>query len=241
MKRSVHNYTWADLHPDDGDARVELRRFLRTAAGRQGYTEATLSIAAGRRPGWAKSVWATSSWRLATIQHLSSVLGYQMGFHAAGRYGEGMELEPIRFQVLRKAYAKGSADAHTVQRMWLADYGRRLREARDVSPHVLAARLSMTPARLLDWEECDKDDYMLLTAQRYFRALGNPLRLMLSHEDGSATHIRTPYDPTLATDGSAGAVNIREKADGTYVWHRDDPEHVIRFTPGEWRQWLDSR
>lgn len=238
--RSVYHRTWSDLHPDDGEARLELREWTRQTSQAQGHTERGLSEAAGYQRGWARAIWSASSWRLATMQWLCSSLGYDMEFNAAWQYGEGMAAEPPELRLMLDMHEPGTSRWHAAQRMWLADYGRRLREAKGIPVPELALRLSMTPTHLREWEAGDKDDYLLLTAQRYFRALGNPLRLILRDREGLRVYLGPRNPPPAAAATSAGAVGIEEVGALVRVYRRDDPDKVVLFTRDEWQQWLNS-
>lgn len=238
--RIVFHRNWADLHPDDGETRAELRKWMRNEMTRQGLGELAMSLKAGHRRGWARSVFEATSWRLATVQHFCATLGYELEFHAAWQYGEGMADEPPELLAALEIYRPGSPGRASLQRQRLADYGRRLREAKGISVPELASRLSMTPTHLRDWEECDRDDYLVLTAQRYFRALGNPLRLILCHESGSRVYLGPRRPPPPPATVSGPVVQITEEEDSVWVRHRDSPFPAVRFTRDEWHEWLNS-
>lgn len=237
--RRVVNNTWIDLHPDDLANRVALRDYLYASSVGQGLSEPELSKAAGYQTGWAKGVWSQSSWRLSTVQLLVRTLGYQLDLDVST---VGVRLAPQDPAIagLRSMFRAGTRDGDEVDRRWLADLGRRLRVGLGVERAELGHALKMSGTRVRDWEEGDGPDYLLLTAQRYFRALGRPLYPLLRLHSGTLV---VPIGMRMGgSQGLSGAgandVQVEEGPVVTRLWNRAYPSTMVEFPTAVWKQWL---
>lgn len=198
--RTVVNNTWTDLHPDDQAARVELRDLLRAHSRSRGLAEREVAAAAGRKQGWAASIWAQDSWLLSSMQAMSRALGYRLAVDTVQPLPTSMA--PVQMEMWDAMNAVVGVDAagrDTVSRMILADTARRLREYLELSPAQLGALLGHSARRVTEWEAGEKPDYPLITAQRHFRALGYPLSFTLLDEDDEPVPPPTPGDPEAPT------------------------------------------
>lgn len=193
--RVVVNNTWTDLHPDDHTTRTGLRDRLRAHTRQRGIAEKQLATAAGHRPGWAQSIWAQDSWRLSSIQTMCRVLGYHLDIRPGRELPAHVKPADETFWLgIAAVYNDTPADRDMVYRMRLADTAARLRAALGLSTDYLGGLLGQQAQKVAEWETGEKPDYLFITAQRHFRALGYPLSFTLLDANGELVPEPAPGD-----------------------------------------------
>lgn len=244
MKATTINTNLTDLHPDDQAARVWLRDFLVARRDEEGLLNREIAARVGHSDGWAYNILATTSWKLETIQLLARALGYRLGFTTEW-IGAELTLQGVtaREEMWETAYSRyirspNPARRDEAERIDLCDWGRRCREAQGLSPTLLGYRLGMEGKSVRAWENGERPGYMLVTAQRYFRALGGQLvpTLAFIEADGEEPKLATFVPPKPRAAGTS--VRIQEFEDRTVVWNADAPQTVVSFPAEEWRQWI---
>lgn len=234
------HYNWADLHPADLQNRVAFRDQLKHLFAADSRTERQICEAAGFKEGWARSILSTTSWRVASLQKLARVLGLEFcfGFDDAGLT---MPAEDPHLATLRAAYPAGDVRGDEVARLSQIDWARRTREACGVGLPHLAAALNMGVTRLREWEMGERTDFLVLTYQRYMRALGRPVTLRLRPENGDplpAVGQRTSESPEPSQ--AIEAVQVAEHPFGVFIWNTTQPDIFVTFSPDVWRRWLHT-
>lgn len=235
--RRVLNRTWTDLHPHDGANRVAWRDHLHAAATAAGLTEPQLSMAVGYQPGWARSFWSQTSWRLSTMQVMARAVGFRMEVYIETA-GVKLAREAPEWDALRALFPPGTRRGDEVERQWLADAGHRLRVAMGVGRAELGHVLSMSSTRVRDWEDGDAADYLFLTAQRFFRGLGRALYPLLVDDRG---RLIAPVGLMRlgAQDRSEGVDAVRvAEGDPVRVWNSAQSDTFVEFPAEVWQTWL---
>lgn len=193
MTRIVNNPNRSDLHPDDLIMRQKLREAFMQMCRERGQTRQTISIAAGERPRALDRSLSTYQWRYPTLQHTARILD-----HYVQPYWEdpatGVEVYPAENEAMRAMCATKTADRiDEIARYELREAALTLRQQLGVGRKEMAIRLKTTAAKLDIQESGDMDHFLTVSIQRYFRALGCPLRFHLICE---ATGDRYPLpDP----------------------------------------------
>jgi hypothetical protein len=243
MTRIVVNRNKDDLHVEDKLNRLRLRRFLQQRQANLSLSDRDLSHAAGHGKDWASNIWRRDSWRCATMQHIARLLGYELTFNVAIEADVAPPAGATNYEIYQNNPDLSKRDEAT--RIDLALLGARCREAIGITPYQLGRRLNMDGSKVVTWESGDTPYYMLVTAQRYFRALGGTLIFVLVAEDGTTvTPPATDADNLITAHWqpavSLEQVNIVESDDRTLVWNSAQPSNVVSFTAQAWKLWLEA-
>lgn len=242
MKATSINTNQDDLHPDDQAARVWLRDFLVSQRDERRLLNKDIAARVGHSDGWAYTIFATTTWKLETIQLMARAMGYRLGFVTEW---EGAQVTPqgipVRAEAWEQAYSRYIKSPNPqrrdeAERVDLCDFGRRVREAQGLTANQLGYRLNMAGARVRDWETGERPGYMLVTAQRYFRALGGALLPQL-HDPAGIGGPPLCFIPPKRKPVT-GIVRIQEFDDRTLVWNTEEPATVVSFPADEWRAWI---
>lgn len=225
-----------DLHVDDYLNRMRLRDWFEEERDRQGIGNKELATRLNHNTGWAYGIITGGGmWRAASMQRMARALGYTLHFNV-DTFGVTPALKDQ--PSLSDLYA-GNPDPEKREeaaRMDLGNLGQRLREAKKISSAVLGRMLNQEGESVRAFESGDKPYYLIVTAQRFFRALGGELKFALEAADG--TTFEAPVGRWPSNNGSE--VNIVEMEDRTLVWNTKSPETVVSFPRSAWKEWISN-
>ena len=232
------NRNVSDLHPEDQLIRFRFQDWLVAEQERQNIADKELAAKVGHHSSWAHGVMSSTSWRVATMQRMAYALGYQLAFNVKA---DNVVIPPAEIK-LADAYAgnpKVERHEEAIRRD-LCDLGRRYREAMNMTPAMLGHRLRAEGKTVTSFETGDKPYYLLVTAQRFFRALGGELRLVLVKQEpnGQQRVFEAPEGrwPSATQD----VVNIVQLPQHTMIWNSNAPETVVSFPAAAWKAWLKA-
>lgn len=235
MVVSKINRNLDDLHPDDRLNRLRLRDWMQEEMRVQGVGNRELAARVRKAAGWSYGITTGLNWRAASLQELVRALGYTL--HLEPRVAHVI-VPPRTSVALSEVYAghRDPSQRDEAARRDLGDYARRLREVQNLTSAMLAKRLNSGGDVVRIFEEGDRPYFLLVTAQRHFRALGAELSLVLEGEDG------VRFEPPVGRWDGAGVceVNIIELEDRTLVWNSRQPETVVSFPADVWKLWLEA-
>lgn len=245
MKATAINTNLDDLHPDDRAARVWISNNLLAARVRQGLLNRDVAARVGRTDGWAHKFFATLNWRLETAQTMARALGYRLTFTVVWPDGQLTAHVAARSEAWEAAWSRFTRSPNPerreeAERVDLCDFARRVREAQGLGATALGHRLNMSGFSVKAWESGERPGYLLVTAQRFFRALGGQLVPVLGSDeipDGLIVGPMTFASPDPAT---GGRVMIVENSDRTLVWNTDEPATVVSFPAATWNAWIQE-
>lgn len=188
----------ADMDVADSAIRLGLGEAMERLRAEGGITRAALSIACGHRNNWFNGLYRTSNWRLGTLQKVFRILGYRLRWVVRGAVVPVPADEPdAAFQDLMMAM--GIDFLEEAERVELQDLLRRYREGAGVSRSEFSARVMTAPSNLKSWEEGEEPQFLVLTAQRFFRALGCELRFLLEDSGGVVREIPAVHVDSVPT------------------------------------------
>lgn len=227
-----------DLHPEDQLNRLRLRDWMIEEQKRQGVSDKELSARVGHLSSWAHCVMKSSMWRAATLQKMVRALGYRLTFNVKV---DGVAV-PAAEITLADAYANNpNIDRYEeAVRRDLCDLGRRYREASKVTALDLGRRLNSEAKTVLAFESGDSPFYLLVTAQRFFRALGGELVPVMVKEEESGQQRVFPAPEGRWPSAISGLVNVIELPTQTMIWNTNAPEIVVAFPAAAWKAWLKA-
>lgn len=225
-----------DLHIDDRLNRLRLRDWMAAEQERQNIGHRELAARMGHQTGWAYGIITGGGmWRAASIQRIVRALGFALHFNVDTK---GVQVAPRTDPSISEICAGLGVDKREeAARMDLGDLGRRYREACRLTPAMLGRRLNQEGESVRTFESGDKPYYLVVTAQRYFRALGGELKFSIERLDGSGECFEAPDGRWSRADGSE--VNIVELEDRTLVWNTKSPETVVSFPQEAWKAWMN--
>lgn len=207
----------ADIDVADAAIRLGLGAAMERLRAESGMTGSALSIACGHRNNWFNGLYRTSNWRLGTLQKVFRILGYRLRWVVRGA------VIPVPLDEADAAYgdlvmSMGIDFLEEAERIELQDALRRYREGAGVSRSEFAARVMTAPSNMKSWEEGEEPQFLVLTAQRFFRALGCELRFLLEDSSGvvreiPAVHIDT-VPPVLLTQSRRAASRAPRNTQG---------------------------
>lgn len=222
-----------DLHLGDKLVRLRLRDWMRAQQREQGINDRLLAARVGHNSSWSHGILSTTSWRMATVQKMVRALRFGLTFNVDTA---GVKLPPPEGALLSDIYANNPDPDKREEagRIDLCGLGRRYREALGLSPAQLGHRLGQEGKSVIAFETGDKPYYLLVTAQRYFRALGGMLVPVLTTIDG---------EPMALPEGEwvselLDTVAVTETRDRVLVWNTAKPEAVVSFSAMAWTRWM---
>lgn len=238
MKTAKIDRNLKDLHVNDYLNRLRLRDWLEQERDRQGYNNRELAALVGHQTGWAYGlINGGGQWRVASLQKIIRALGYTLWFNVEA---SNIVIPPPDGPKLSEIYANhpDMDQREEAARRDLSDLGRRYREALGLQSATLGKRLNQEGESVRTFESGDKPYYLLVTAQRYFRALGGELKLMLEkkEESGQQRIFEAPEGRWPSTTDNI--INVVEAADRTMIWNSEKPELVVSFPADAWRAWV---
>lgn len=190
MSRPNPHINMVDLNPADTAIRHGIGAAVEQLRLDTGWNRSELSIACGHRNNWFQGLFRTANWRLSTMQKICRVLGCKLTWTVDGG--------PVPVPPEDGAEALASLASHMgpefeeeAERVGLQDLLRRTREGALLSRVEFGARLLVAPAVVAAWESGDEPEFLILTAQRYFRSLGAVLRFHIVGRDG----VSWPVEP----------------------------------------------
>ena len=245
MTTGIINRNVTDLHIDDQLNRLRLRDWMKEEQQRQGLLDRELAARVGHHSSWAHGAMESTSWRVATLQKMVRALGFTLTFNVK----IDVKPEPIAktpfnpdgLSNVEKYASSTNPERHEeAARVDLCELGERLRVASNLTPAMLGHRLNQEGKSVTAFESGEKPYYLLVTAQRYFRALGGELKLVLVKQEASGQQrvFEAPEGrwPSVVGD----VVNIVQLADRTMVWNSNSPHIVVSFPALAWKAWLKA-
>lgn len=242
MTRIIVNRNRDDIDVSDRINRIRLRRLLQQVQDVKGYSDDQLSTLAGYKEKWLSSLWARKSWRLATVQHVARTLGYRLVFNVAIDLSDvGLTVEDLAVEDLQSLYTD-PAKQDEAARIELTALGARIREAVGLTPPQLGKRLNMEGHKISIFESGEKPYYLLVTAQRYFRALGGELQFSLVDDEGNVLRPTADEDSEAIVaktwKGTGEQVRVNIFAGHVFLWNSLTPSNVVSFPVPVWRQFV---
>lgn len=227
MQRSPMSMNLIDLHPDDLAARTWLRDHLLAERDRRGIVNRQIAAAVGHKDGWAYNIFATVSWKLETIQMMCRAMGYELRLELCG-----MTIAGTREPEWEAAYNRYMASDNPLRReeatrVDLGDMVRRVREASGLSRIDLGKLLNQEAKSVRDFEHGERPGYMLVSLQRYFRAMNMKLRPVLYTDDKLDFAARFEW-PGVADELERAMVH--ETGGRILVWNTANPAAVVSFS-----------
>jgi transcriptional regulator with XRE-family HTH domain len=228
-----------DLHPEDNLNRLRLRDWMLEEQKRQNLNDKEIAARVGHHSSWTHKVLSTTTWRVATVQKMLRALGYTLTFNLKI---DNIVVPPSATVPLTEIYANNPdvEQREEAARRDLCDYGRRYREALGLNHQQLGKRLRCEGATVLTWETGDQPFYLLVTAQRFFRALGGELKLVITkmEDNGTQRIFEAPEGrwPSTIDD----LINIVQLPDRTLIWNSNKAETVVSFPADAWKAWLKA-
>lgn len=235
MTMSKVDRNLGDLHLDDRLARLRMKDWLREERDRQGLHDKALSERAGHNSSWSLGLLKSDMWRAATLQKIVRALGYRLTFNV------DIDIVPVPSEVpsMMSVYENhpNLERREEASRIDLCTLGARLREARGMDVTAVGRIVGQTGSQVRTFESGDKPFYMLVTAQRYFRAIGGELKLVLAGADG------VPFEAPVGRwpDSADATVRLAEGDGRVLVWNAHAPGNVVSFPETAWRMWLEQR
>lgn len=224
-----------DLHLDDRLNRLRLLDWMRDEQKRQGVHDKALSARVGHNSSWSLGVLRSDTWRAATLQKVVRALGYRLTFNV------DIDIVPVPATTpsMMSVYENhpNPERREEAARIDLCTLGARLREARGMDLMDVGHIVNQTGNQVRTFESGDKPYYMLVTAQRYFRALGGELRMVLIGDDG------VPFEAPVGRwpDVADTTVRVAEGDGRVLLWNAGSPGIVVSFTETAWRMWLEQQ
>lgn len=160
-----------DLHPDDPEIRLSLRDMLVDTRRAHGMSQRDLGLRLGKAATTITLMEANPMWRISTVQHWAAALGQRLVLHPDC-------LPPDEEVYLLRPADPESALAFDRRMFVLA-----LRDARrwmGITQRRLGERLGISENGVAEIEK--GHDVLLVTAQRYCRAVGASLLVELEEE-----------------------------------------------------------
>jgi hypothetical protein len=239
------NRNISDLHTDDYLNRLRMQDWLREEQKRQGISDKELSSRVGHHSSWSHGVMESNMWRVATLQKAVRALGYELKFNVKIDVKPGpIEKTPYNPKGLSNAekYANSPNLSHREEadRVDLTDLGRRLREASNLTPAMLGHRLRCDGSTVTAWESGEKPFYLLVTAQRFFRALGGELKMVITKIEDNGTQRIFEAPEGRWPSATEDVVNIVQLPQHTMIWNSNAPETVVSFPAAAWKAWLKA-
>lgn len=235
MTKPKINRNIDDLHVDDYLNRQRLRDWFEEERDRQGLTNRELAARVDHNTGWAYGIITGGGmWRAASMQRMAHALGYTLHFNVVASNVVIAPREDVSTSEI--CAGLGAPQREEAARMDLGDLGRRYREARKISSAQLGKLLSQEGESVRAFESGDKPYYLIVTAQRFFRALGGELRFTLEAADGALFEAPEGRWPSRGSS----EVNIVELPDRTLVWNTKNPETVVSFPRTAWKEWISN-
>lgn len=225
-----------DLDVNDKLIRLRMQDWLLAERERQGVGNREIGQRVGHHTSWAHCFLKSTMWRTVTLQKMVRALNHRLTFNV-DTFGKVI-IPPPDGPLLSDVYANNPNPDRQEEaiRLDLGDLGRRYREALGVSRVKLARKLNQEAKTVDVFEAGASPQYLLVTAQRYFRALGGELRLVLTPPDGE------PFEPP-AFDWDASAlveVQVAEFDGRVLVWNANAPHVTASFPAEAWQAWLRS-
>lgn len=224
----------SDLHVNDKLIRLRMHDWLVAERDRQGLGNRELSQRVGHHTSWAHCFLKSTMWRTATLQKIVRGLGYTLTFEV-DTFGQ-LVIPPPNGPQLRDVYAShpDMEQREEAARVDLGDIGRRYRVGLGWTQGKLARLLNQETKTVEAFESGATPQFLLVTAQRFFRALGGELKLVLVPADGD------PFEPPSEFwDATAMAeVQVAEFDGRVLVWNANAPHVTTSFPVDAWRGWL---
>jgi len=155
-----------DLDPADLAAREGLRAALIGIREEIGWSQRQLSIALGSNITLAHQMENTVNWKVSTVQRWAHTLKHRFTFEPS---------EELPYTDILFIRPTDPSEAMTWDRRALIDALTEAREYLGIGRHELAGRLAVTDNAVKTVER--NDDVLVVTAQRFCRALGGSLRI----------------------------------------------------------------
>lgn len=232
------NRNIGDLDHEDLLNRLRLQDWLAAEQVRQGLSDKALAAKLGHQSSWTHGVTGSSSWRVATLQRIVHALGYRLTFNVKA---DNVVIPPAKI-ILADAYV-GNPKVERYEeavRRDLCDLGRRYREALGLAPSVVGHRLNTEGKTVTAFESGEQPYYLLVTAQRFFRALGGELRLVIVKQEDNGQQ-RVFEAPVGRWPSSVhNIVNVLQLPNQTLIFNSNAPEIVVSFPADAWKAWLKA-
>lgn len=229
------NRNMDDLHLTDRLNRLRLRDWMRAQRDLQGLNDKQLADRVGHNSNWAHDVLSEDTWRVVTLQKMVRALGHRLVFNV------DIDIIPVPLEVPTMASVYGDNPSmdrrEEADRIDLCGLGGRLREARGLEPALLGRSLGQNGNQVRTFESGDKPGYLLLTAQRYFRALGGELKMVLVGPDGVPFEVPEGRWP----EASDMTVRVTEGDGRVLLWNTHTPGSVVSFPEAAWRMFLETQ
>lgn len=230
-----------DLHLNDRLNRLRLRDWMREEQKRQGVHDKALSERVGHNSSWSLGILRSDTWRAATLQKIVRALGYRLTFNV------DIDIVPVpaTSPSMMSVYANHANPERREEadRIDLCTLGARLREARGMDATEVGRIVNQTGSQVRSFESGDKPYYMLVTAQRYFRAIGGELKLVLAAQLGSDGGYDVPFEAPEGRwpDTADTTVRVAEGDGRVLMWNAHTPGNVVSFPETAFRMWLEQQ
>ncbi len=166
-----------DLHPDDTVARDQLAGRLRRIREGRRISQRGLADMLDIDHTNASGLELRRTWKIRTVQRWARVLGYRLDLGITGGV-----VVPDDGDALAAVYAAQQPTTEDAEDLLdlraLINDVRRIRIASGITLAEMGRRLGCGPSSV-SHREADPDGAMLVSAQRYVRALGGALRVEL--------------------------------------------------------------
>lgn len=224
-----------DLHTDDRLNRLRVRDWMVAERDRQGINDRILAGRVGHNSTWARGVLTTDTWRVATLQKIMRALGYKVTFNVDIDIVPALSTEPTMAEVY--ASSANVERQEEAMRVDLCTLGARLRTARGWSAGAVGSLIGQDAGQVATFESGDKPFYLLVSAQRYFRALGGELKIVVVPPTGDP--FEAPVGRWLPSEQTT--VRVVEADGRVFVWNSGTAGMVSSFDAAEWRVWLETQ
>ncbi|MCZ7434790.1 helix-turn-helix transcriptional regulator [Micromonospora sp. WMMC241] len=168
-----------DLHPDDHTARINLRNMLVERRVDLGYSQAALAQHIGASQGWVANIETGTNWHIAVLQRLARGINARIVLYPDGVPG-GPYDNPAAG--LFRPTDPTDADRWDQQNL-LADLAT-AREATGLTRRQVGERLGCSGSAVGNYERT-RTGLVLISPQRYCRAIGGRLAVELEHLDAA--------------------------------------------------------
>lgn len=244
MKRVVVNKNREDIHVDDKINRVRLIRYLRDTQDELGISDRDLSARVGHGPNWSASLYRQNSWRMATLQELVRAFGLTLHLEVNSKVPP-IPAEGPTFSELYAANPNPARREEAARIDLMVLFGR-LRKALDLSAAEVGRRMGVEGGKVTEWETGETPYFLVVTAQRYFRALGAELTFVLEDENGKRfaappTMTDTIVAASWEAERCAETVKVVRSDTLVKVWNSRNPRHVATFPVEVWDAWVAGR
>lgn len=229
------NRNTEDLHVNDRLNRMRLLDWMVAERDRQGINDRILAGRVGHNSTWAHGILTSDQWRVATLQKMVRALGYRLTFNVAIDVAPALSTTPTMADIYASSPLVERREE--ADRVDLCTLGGRLREALGWPPHALGNLIGQEGKQVITFESGDKSLYLLVSAQRYFRALGGELRMVIVPETGDP--FEAPVGRWVPVEDTA--VRVSEVDGRVFVWNAGTAGIVASFSAAEWLMWMETQ